>query len=103
MRSVGVRLLKNHLSQYLQLVKQGETIFITDYHKIIAEIKQPSLKNTSTDKLSLYLEEEKKKGNIICATEMADSIDQILLKRKKRKEKKLTINWKKIYHESRED
>ena len=38
---MGVRDLKNQLSQYLQYVKDGEPVFITEHHRIIAEISLP--------------------------------------------------------------
>jgi antitoxin (DNA-binding transcriptional repressor) of toxin-antitoxin stability system len=41
MVSVGVRDLKNQLSQYLQIVKNGEKVLITEHNKIIAEISLP--------------------------------------------------------------
>jgi len=41
MISVGVRDLKNQLSQYLQYVKHGERVFITEHNRIIAEISLP--------------------------------------------------------------
>lgn len=42
MKTVGVRDLKNKLSKYLSLVKDGETVLVTDHGEVIAEIRQPS-------------------------------------------------------------
>ena len=42
MITVGVRDLKNQLSQYLQYVKRGEKIIITEHNRVIAEISSPS-------------------------------------------------------------
>ena len=42
MVSVGVRTLKDQLSQYLDLVKGGEKIVVTQYNHPIAEITIPS-------------------------------------------------------------
>ena len=42
MRAVGVRELKNRLSEHLQAVKQGEQILITDRGQVIAELRQPT-------------------------------------------------------------
>lgn len=42
MRSVGIRELKNRLSEYLRLVKNGEQILVTDRGDVIAELRQPS-------------------------------------------------------------
>jgi antitoxin (DNA-binding transcriptional repressor) of toxin-antitoxin stability system len=41
MIAVGVRDLKNQLSQYLQQVKLGEKVLITEHNKVIAEITLP--------------------------------------------------------------
>ena len=42
MVSVGVRELKNRLSEYLRMVRRGETILVTDRGKPLAELRQPS-------------------------------------------------------------
>lgn len=41
MRSVGVKRLKNKLSEYIKLASQGETILVTDRDRVVAEITQP--------------------------------------------------------------
>lgn len=41
MRTVGVRELKNRLSEYLHLVRAGEEILVTDRDEVIAEITLP--------------------------------------------------------------
>ena len=41
MRAVGVRELKNRLSEYLRLVRSGEEILVTDRGEVIAELRQP--------------------------------------------------------------
>lgn len=41
MRSVGIKLLKNKLSEYIRLASQGETILVTDRDHVVAEITQP--------------------------------------------------------------
>ena len=43
MRAVGVRELKNRLSEYLRLVKQGEHVLVTEHGLVIAELRQPTL------------------------------------------------------------
>jgi prevent-host-death family protein len=47
MITVGVRDLKNQLSQYLQYVKDGEKIIVTEHNRIIAEIIVPEKKHTN--------------------------------------------------------
>jgi len=41
MKVVGVRELKSRLSQYLQEVRRGEEILVTDRGHVVAEITQP--------------------------------------------------------------
>lgn len=41
MRSVGIKVLKNKLSEYIRLASQGETILVTDRDRVVAEISQP--------------------------------------------------------------
>jgi antitoxin (DNA-binding transcriptional repressor) of toxin-antitoxin stability system len=41
-KAVGVRELKNRLSEYLRLVKGGEEILVTDRGEVVAELRQPS-------------------------------------------------------------
>ena len=42
MRSVGLKILKNKLSEYVRLAAGGETVLITDGDRVVAEIVQPS-------------------------------------------------------------
>ena len=39
--SVGVRELKNRLSEYLRMVRRGEEILVTDRGEPVAELRQP--------------------------------------------------------------
>jgi antitoxin (DNA-binding transcriptional repressor) of toxin-antitoxin stability system len=41
MRSVGIKVLENNLSEYIRLASQGETILVTDRDRVVAEITQP--------------------------------------------------------------
>lgn len=49
--SVGVRALKNKLSQYLHRVRRGETIRVTDRGLVIAEIRAPKTSHTPSASL----------------------------------------------------
>ncbi len=40
MKVVGVRELKNRLSQYLQMARKGEYVLVTDRGQVVAEIRQ---------------------------------------------------------------
>lgn len=41
MRSVGIKVLKNKLSQYIRIAAQGETVLVTDRDRVVAEITPP--------------------------------------------------------------
>jgi antitoxin (DNA-binding transcriptional repressor) of toxin-antitoxin stability system len=41
MRAVGIKVLKNKLSEYLRLVASGETVLVTDRDRIVAELVPP--------------------------------------------------------------
>jgi len=41
MRSVGLKTLKNKLSEYVRLVASGETILVTDRERVVAELVPP--------------------------------------------------------------
>ena len=41
MRSVGLKLLKNKLSEYVRLAAQGEVVLVTDRDRVAAEIGPP--------------------------------------------------------------
>ena len=47
MRTVGLKVLKNKLSEYVRLAAAGETIVITDRGRTIAEIVPPQRKAES--------------------------------------------------------
>jgi hypothetical protein len=41
MRSVGIKLLKNKLSEYIRLAAGGETVLVTDRDRVVAELGPP--------------------------------------------------------------
>ena len=41
MRSIGLKVLKNKLSEYVRLAASGETVLITDRDRVVAEIVPP--------------------------------------------------------------
>jgi len=41
MRAVGLRNLKNHLSEYVRLAASGETVLVTDRERVFAELVPP--------------------------------------------------------------
>jgi hypothetical protein len=43
MRAVGLKVLKNKLSEYVRLAAGGETVLITDRDRVVAELVPPTL------------------------------------------------------------
>jgi len=43
MRAVGLKVLKNKLSEYVRVAAAGETVLITDRDRVVAELVPPSL------------------------------------------------------------
>jgi len=41
MRSVGLKILKNRLSEYVRLAAGGETVLVTDRDRVVAELVPP--------------------------------------------------------------
>jgi prevent-host-death family protein len=41
MRSVGLKTLKNKLSEYVRLASQGEVVLVTDRDRVVAELVPP--------------------------------------------------------------
>jgi antitoxin (DNA-binding transcriptional repressor) of toxin-antitoxin stability system len=42
MRAVGIKVLKNKLSEYVRLAAAGETVLVTDRDVVVAELRAPS-------------------------------------------------------------
>lgn len=41
MRAVGLKMLKNKLSEYVRSAARGETVLVTDRNRVVAEIVPP--------------------------------------------------------------
>jgi antitoxin (DNA-binding transcriptional repressor) of toxin-antitoxin stability system len=49
MRSVGLKVLKNRLSEYVRLAAAGETVLVTDRERVVAEIVPPQKRGLAED------------------------------------------------------
>jgi len=49
MRSVGLKILKNKLSEYVRLAAAGETVLVTDRERVVAEIVPPQKRGLAED------------------------------------------------------
>lgn len=94
MISVGVRDLKNQLSRYLQYVKKGERVVITEHKRIIAELSPPR-EETSLVSVEEKLKHLSSEGKVVLA-DRNRSIAQI-------PETSPDLNWRDIYTAVRED
>lgn len=76
MKAVGIKTLKNELSHYLRLVKEGEHIFITDRDEIVAELRQPSMSYVgSVSKFDSFMSELVRTGEGTRAKVRGDDSD----------------------------
>lgn len=99
MKSVGVKSLKDNLSSYLRLVKNGEVVLVTDHNEVIAEIKKPVADLNSNDsKFNQFLLEQASLGRLTLAKRNKSS-----LKKPTNKIRVKQSDWKKIYEETRAD
>lgn len=101
MQEVGIKVLKDKLSSYLKLVKEGEIIYVKDRNKIIAEIRKPTFSKMTNSRIELYLQEQENKGELIRAKK--DKVNIKLFKNRRPFKETIKKSWREIYQESRED
>jgi antitoxin (DNA-binding transcriptional repressor) of toxin-antitoxin stability system len=92
MITVGVRDLKNQLSQYLKYVKYGEKVIITEHGRIIAELRVPQ----NEERLSTIEEKltQLSKEGLIILAKRKNSCARLPIIEKK-------LNWERAYDEIR--
>ena len=61
MRAVGLKILKNRLSEYVRLATSGETVLVTDRDRVVAELTPPE-KNRSPVLADALLAEAVRQG-----------------------------------------
>lgn len=49
MRVVGIKTLKNKLSEYVRLAAKGERVLVTDRDRVVAELVPPQTPGTALD------------------------------------------------------
>jgi prevent-host-death family protein len=49
MRTVGLKTLKNKLSEYVRAAAAGETVLVTDRNRVVAELVPPRPQQSLTD------------------------------------------------------
>jgi antitoxin (DNA-binding transcriptional repressor) of toxin-antitoxin stability system len=73
MRSVGLKVLKNKLSEYVRLAAGGETVLVTDRDRVVAEIVPPQA-SRSPLLADAMLEDAYRKGLITPAVNPSQAI-----------------------------
>jgi antitoxin (DNA-binding transcriptional repressor) of toxin-antitoxin stability system len=63
MKSVGVKQLKS-LSEYLRLVRSGETVFVTDRDEVVAELRPARRQPSTADSLDDLLDSLAERGEV---------------------------------------
>ena len=65
MKSVGIKVLKDNLSKYLRMVRDGEIVLVTDRDEVIAEIQSPQRRvSASVTRWDLFLRQEERRGSV---------------------------------------
>jgi antitoxin (DNA-binding transcriptional repressor) of toxin-antitoxin stability system len=68
MKSVGVKQLKSRLSEYLRLVRSGETVLVTDRDEVVAELRPARRQPGSADSLDSLLDSLVERGEVTRAS-----------------------------------
>ncbi|MDD4933862.1 MAG: type II toxin-antitoxin system Phd/YefM family antitoxin [Methylacidiphilaceae bacterium] len=64
MKAVGVKQLKAKLSEYLRLVRGGDTILVTDRDEVVAELRPARRQAAATDSLEELFDSLAERGEI---------------------------------------
>jgi prevent-host-death family protein len=99
MKSVGIKDLKNNLSNYLDFVRKGETIIVMDRNTPIAELKKLS---KSPDLTQAFIDESIANNSIIPAKERSIITMPKSLRLNDKQKLELTKTWRQAYLEDRE-
>ena len=62
MKAVGIRELKNRLSEYVRLVRNGEAVIVTDRGVVVAELRPPG--KALIDNSDPVIESLARRGNV---------------------------------------
>lgn len=66
MQSIGIRELKNRLSEFVRIVQAGERVLVTDRGRVVAELREPS--SRGEDAVPTALAELARQGDVTLAT-----------------------------------
>jgi antitoxin (DNA-binding transcriptional repressor) of toxin-antitoxin stability system len=68
MKSVGIKQLKSRLSEYLRLVRAGETVLVTDRDEVVAELRPTHKQLGRPDSLNETLDALAQRGEVTRAS-----------------------------------
>lgn len=75
MKGVDVKHLKDNLSQYLEQVREGEVVYVTDHDEIIAELHKPTPVTAPVpSRWEAFLLGEERKGTIVPAKRTVSTV-----------------------------
>lgn len=100
MTRVGIRELKARLSQYIEMVRNGEKIIVTDHNVVVAEIRQPEAMDEHT-KLSNILDHLAKKGKITRPSRKPTKLTSSMISGRKKQTKQK--DWWGVYEANKEE
>jgi prevent-host-death family protein len=83
MKTVGVRELKNRLSEYIREVRSGESVLVTDRGEVVAELTPPGQGRAESDVPAALLALAKR-GLVTLGTPGDASLYRALSRRRKR-------------------
>jgi len=64
MKAIGVKQLKSRLSEYLRLVRNGESILVTDRDEVVAELRPARGRAAPRESLEEVLESLEERGEL---------------------------------------
>jgi antitoxin (DNA-binding transcriptional repressor) of toxin-antitoxin stability system len=64
MKSVGIKLLKSRLSEYLRIVRAGETVLVTDRDEVVAELRPSRRQPGAPESLGDLLDSLSERGEL---------------------------------------
>ncbi|MBN1344860.1 MAG: type II toxin-antitoxin system Phd/YefM family antitoxin [Phycisphaerae bacterium] len=101
MKTVGVKALKNNLSRYLKLVKQGETILITERDEVIAEMHEPTIRPAHEgSRWEAFLNRLEREGRLRRAARKVSRVKSLMEGKPKWPE---DLDWKAIHEDVKSD
>ena len=68
MKSIGIKQLKSRLSEYLRLVRSGETVLVTDRDEVVAELRPTRKQPRIADSLDELLDSLAERGEVTRAS-----------------------------------